>query len=150
MDASSWLLPLQAAATLAMLGVIWFVQVVHYPLMARVGEAGFAAYEAAHVRSTAWVVTPLMLLEAATSAGLCLRPPAWIHPGEAWLGAALLAGVWSSTFLLQVPLHERLAAGFQARDHDRLVRGNWLRTTLWSARGALILCWLLRAPGGAG
>ena len=36
------------AATLYMVGLIWCVQIVHYPLFAEVGKDGFAAYEAAH------------------------------------------------------------------------------------------------------
>jgi hypothetical protein len=36
------LLLANAAATLFMVGVIRFVQVVHYPLFARVGRPGFA------------------------------------------------------------------------------------------------------------
>ena len=39
-DADVLLLLLHAAATLFMTGLIWFVQVVHYPLFARVGEDG--------------------------------------------------------------------------------------------------------------
>lgn len=42
------LLITHAAATLWMTGLIWFVQVVHYPLFALVGSTGFAAYESAH------------------------------------------------------------------------------------------------------
>lgn len=37
----------QIAATLAMTGLIWFVQVVHNPLFARVGGEGWVAYAAA-------------------------------------------------------------------------------------------------------
>ncbi|MDQ5964129.1 MAG: hypothetical protein QG625_283 [Cyanobacteriota bacterium erpe_2018_sw_39hr_WHONDRS-SW48-000098_B_bin.30] len=36
---------LQTAATWFMTGLIWFVQVIHYPLYARIGEAEFAVYE---------------------------------------------------------------------------------------------------------
>ncbi len=35
-------------ATLYMTGLIWFVQIVHYPLFARVGNAEFSAYEQRH------------------------------------------------------------------------------------------------------
>jgi hypothetical protein len=37
-----------AFATLFMCGLAWFVQVVHYPLMARVGEPQWSEYERAH------------------------------------------------------------------------------------------------------
>jgi hypothetical protein len=69
------ILLLHAAATLSMTGLIWFVQVVHYPLMARVGRVGFADYEAAHTRRTTWVVAPPMLIEGFTAVVLLLRPP---------------------------------------------------------------------------
>ena len=47
-----------AAATWFLVGLIWIIQVVHYPLFARVGEDGFVAYEAAHTRLISLVVGP--------------------------------------------------------------------------------------------
>jgi hypothetical protein len=133
------LLLLHAAATLFMTGLVWFVQAVHYPLFARVGEAGFAAYAAAHGARTTWVVGPAMLLEAATAAALVARPPEGVRPSWALAGLALLAVVWLSTFLLQAPEHARLARGFDATAHARLVARNWIRTAAWTARSALAL-----------
>jgi hypothetical protein len=51
------------AATLFMVGVIWFVQVVHYPLFSRAGSEKFAIYSEAHSRLTTYVVGPPMLVE---------------------------------------------------------------------------------------
>lgn len=82
-----FLLLAHAASTLAMTGVIWFVQVVHYPLFAAVGRKGFAAFEASHRRLTTWVVAPLMLVELVCAAWLALCPaaaaaaPAWVLCG---------------------------------------------------------------------
>lgn len=126
------LLLIHAAATWFMAGVIWFVQVVHYPLMARVGDGDWAAYERSHVRRTALIVAPAMLVEATASILILLHEPRGVLP---WTGAGLLALVWASTFALQVPLHGRLERGFDARLHQRLVRTNWLRALGWSARG---------------
>jgi hypothetical protein len=64
------LLLTHAAATLVMVGVIWFVQIVHF---------------------------------------------------------------------VQVRLHSRLADGFDAAIHRRLVQSNWLRTAAWTGRGILVL-----------
>ena len=44
------ILLLHTLSTLSMLGLIWFVQIVHYPLMARVGRVRFHAYETDHQR----------------------------------------------------------------------------------------------------
>jgi hypothetical protein len=136
-----WLLLLHAAMTLFMVGVIWFVQVVHYPLFARVGEAEFPGYERQHARRTGWVVAMPMLLELGTAVATV-----WYLGGAlAWCGLGLLAAVWTSTGLWQVPAHRRLEGGFDAVTHRRLVRTNWVRTLAWSARG-IIACALVVAP----
>ena len=133
------ILLLNVAATLYMVGLIWCVQIVHYPLFARVGKDSFAAYEAAHSSLITLVVGPPMLLEAATTALLLFfRSPA-IRLSEALIGAALLAVIWLSTMFLQVPQHGVLSAGFDAAAHQFLVNSNWLRTVAWSLRGVLVL-----------
>ncbi len=136
------LLLTQVAATLVMVGVIWFVQIVHYPLMARVLAAEFAAYEREHQNRTTFVVAPTMLIEAvAAGVLLVVAPPG---PGRilSAAGIALLAVIWLSTFLVQVPLHTRLAGGFDAGAHRKLVWSNWLRTLAWTGRGVLALVML--------
>ena len=52
-------------------------------------------------------------------------------------GAALVGAIWLSTFAVQVPCHARLASGFSPAAWRLLVRSNWLRTGMWSARLAL-------------
>jgi hypothetical protein len=131
------------ASTLMMAGLIWFVQVVHYPLFARVGAEGFPVYAGLHQRLTTMVVGPLMLAEAATAAWLTVRPPEGVPAALPIVGLALVAVVWLSTAALQVPCHRRLERGFDAAIGRRLVRSNWLRTIAWTARGVIALALLL-------
>lgn len=121
-----------------MVGLIWFVQLSHYPLFARVGAEGFTGYHAGHLPRTAAVVGPLMLAEVWTAATLVIAPPA-DGVDLAWLGLLLLAVIWLSTALLQVPAHRRLERGFMASAHRRLVLTNWIRTAAWSGRGVVAL-----------
>jgi uncharacterized membrane protein len=134
---------LHAAATLFMVGLIWFVQVVHYPLFAAVGEEGFARYETLHNRLTTWVVGPPMLVELAAALALVFRRPPEVPGWAAWLGLGLVGVIWLSTAFLQVPRHQRLTAGFDAAAHGALVTTNWLRTVAWTLRGGLAL-WMVR------
>ena len=64
------ILLVHAAATLFMTGLIWFVQVVHYPLLANVGADGFAAYAQRHSSLTTWVAGPAMLIELGAAMAL--------------------------------------------------------------------------------
>jgi hypothetical protein len=135
------------AATLVMVGIIWFVQIVHYPLFSRVGTAGFPAYSGAHSRLTGLVVGPPMLIEAATAAALVISPPPGVPVWLAATGLALLAVIWLSTALLQSPRHRELGVGFDAASHRFLVASNWLRTACWSARGLVVLWMAAKAAG---
>lgn len=150
-------------ATLGMAGLCWFVQVVHYPLFAAVGEQGFGSYAQLHAERTSWVVAPLMLTELASGFALLLLPwPREIplpdaggltFTGWLWVAMGMLAAIWVSTFFVQVPLHAHLAAGFDPLTAERLVRTNWWRTGLWTVRGLLLLSLLhtaLAAPANPG
>ena len=136
---SEFILLVHLAATLVMVGVIWFVQIVHYPLMAQVSRSDFTAYEREHQRRTTFIVAPAMLMEAVTAAVILAIPPAGMGRTLPAVGASLLAVIWLSTFLVQVRQHTRLSNGFDAVTHRRLVRCNWLRTVAWTGRGILVL-----------
>jgi hypothetical protein len=118
-------------------GLIWTIQVVHYPLMARVGMDQFAQYERLHSTAITPLVGPAMLAEAAIAGLLMLQRPAAIPAWMPWVGAGLVAMIWAVTFLVSVPCHAVLAQGFDASAHERLVQTNWLRTLGWTARAAL-------------
>ncbi|NBC10836.1 MAG: hypothetical protein GVY24_03760 [Planctomycetes bacterium] len=145
----SWLLLVHAGATWFMTGLIWFVQVVHYAMFDRVGDApagsagqGYVRYQHDHMRLTTWVVGPVMLVEAATAAALVVLRPVGVPGSLAWAGLLLVVALWASTAALQVPAHRRLTLGFDPAAHRRLLRTNWLRTAMWSARGILAL-WMI-------
>lgn len=130
------------AATLFMTGVIWLVQIVHYPLFEYVGGERYRAFHVAHMNLISYVVAPMMIVEIGTAVLLIFYPLPNSDWRLLWAGVALAAIIWASTFFLQVPLHEKLANGYDADTHRALVSTNWLRTTAWTLRAALML-WLL-------
>jgi hypothetical protein len=130
-----WVVLLQLVCTLFMVGVIAFVQVVHYPLMGAVGTTGYRRYQTHHQRRTTWVVAVPMVLEMAAAVFLGAA-----QPGPYSLAGLLLVGIiWFSTFKIQVPAHARLAMGYSARTHLLLVRSNWIRTAAWFLRAPIVL-----------
>jgi hypothetical protein len=139
MTAGHGLVLAQLLATLTMFGVIWVVQLVHYPLFAGVGAEGFAVYEAAHKVRITYVVFPAMTLELGTAVALLWLRPEVVPPWMVWAGLGLVGVVWLSTALVQVPLHAALSAGFDGEVHVRLVATNWVRTAAWTLRAGLVL-----------
>ena len=141
------LFAIHAAATLAMTGLIWFVQLVHYPLFSLASERRFGDFAHEHQRRTSWIVAPLMLVEAGTAAILVstVQPPE--TRALAWLGAGLLLLIWLSTALVQVPLHRRLLEHRDRAAMRRLVATNWARTALWTARSWIALALVVEGRG---
>jgi len=137
-DVDSLLLLLNAVATWTMVGLIWFVQRVHYPLLALIGTDRARPVAIEHQRRTAQVVGLPMAVEGVTTLGLLVRTPDAVAPIWVWVNAVLLAVALGSTVLLSVPLHARMAEAPVATIGRRLVVTNWPRTVAWTARG--IIC----------
>ena len=123
------------AITCFLTGLIWLVQVVQYPLMARVGQDVFTQYHSGHTAQIGFVVGPAMLLELILAVLLLLERPSLLTV----LGAVLLGIIWASTAFLQVPLHGKLSSGYHEGTVKALVKGNWIRTLCWSARAVIAL-----------
>ena len=143
-----WWVVIHAASTWALVGLIWTIHVVHYPLFASVGT-GFRAYHELHMNRITWVVGPLMLVELGSALVLWSHPPVGTS-GRFWLaGLVLLAVIWIETGLFAVPQHGRLEAGFDGKIHAALMTGNLVRTLAWTARGALVAYGVGRLIGGS-
>ncbi len=138
------LLWLNAAATLVLVGLIWTVQVVHYPLFAQVGRAEWPTVHATHVERITWLVAPLMLAEAMLTAALFF-PASPVDRSTAFALAVPVIGAWCATMWVAVPLHHSLDTGFDRPAIASLVSINWIRTVAWTARGAGLL-WMLWIP----
>jgi len=125
----------QLVSTLLLAGFIWTIQVLHYPLLALVGEDAFVAYEAAHSARVTWLIVVPWAVQGLTTAWVLLAPPTGVPRWLTIVAAAAAAATVLVTILASVPQHVVLADGFDATAHQRLVSTNWLRTIAWSVHG---------------
>ena len=122
-------------ATVFMVGLIWFVQVVHYPLFNRISGDASIQYAAEHQRRTAWVVGLPMLVEGITTLWLFFDPiNGRLLP---LLGGLVLLKIHLSTIFLQIPLHKKLSQGYEREVVRKLAATNWIRTIGWTIRAAI-------------
>ena len=133
---------IHAGATLFLVGLIWTIQIVHYPLFGMVGESGYAAYQTSHMSRITYVVAPVMLAELGTAVYFAFVDYEPINAKFFWFGFALVLLIWASTMFIQSPIHGRLAEKFDAGLVNKLVWTNWIRTIFWTIRGVLIL-WII-------
>lgn len=122
------------ASTAAMVGVIWIVQLVHYPGFRYVEAAKFKEFSLFHQKMITFIVGPLMLLEFLS--GLYLLPTSQLN---FQVSMVMLILIWLSTFFFSVREHNILLSGKDDESITRLVKTNWIRTLLWSGRFILLL-----------
>lgn len=95
-------------SALFMTGLIWCIQVVHYPLFEKVGKEIFTEYHIAHSTRITYIVLPVMMAEIITGFLLLGEQDILSTPVSIALFGMILA-IWASTFFLQVPYHGNLS-----------------------------------------
>lgn len=130
----TWLVAVHLAATAAMAGFAWTIQVLHYPMLAATPADVFGPLERLHQRRVVAVLAALAPVEIVAAGWLVLEDPSNL---TSWAGGVLLAAIWVSTGLFYAPIHGRLSAGHDHTLLDRLVRWNWARTAAWTIRAVL-------------
>ncbi len=130
------------AATWAMVGVIWVIQVVHYPIFDAVdrgeGDEAWVRFGDRHRASISFVVGPFMAAEGVTGLWIVAAPPGDASRVLPLIALGLMAVAYGVTAFVSVPLHERLTHSFDADAHRRLVATNWWRTAAWTLRGLVL------------
>lgn len=121
-------------ASVFMTGLIWIVQLVHYPSFRFVSEVNYLAFQNHHVRSIDKIVIPMMVAEITTSFAL-----SWFDGFLSMnaLGFYLVLLIWISTGLFSVPAHSKLESGKDIDAINSLVSTNWIRTILWTVKSGL-------------
>lgn len=137
-------LVLNLVASCVMVGVIWFVQIVHYPLLSVVPVESAVSVAVEHQRRTGYVVGLPMAVEGVTTLILLWKTPDDVTWWLPWIAAIFLAVALGCTIFLSVPRHERMASKPDAQVGRELVLTNWPRTIAWTARGVLTTVMLLQ------
>ncbi len=131
---------IHAWSTFAMTGLIWFVQIVHYPLMEAYERRWFSEHARRHARLTGYVAIPIMTLELFTGIYLLAT---LLKVNLVTLGLMLIVLIWISTFAVQVPLHAKLQSKYDPGTLRQLIFSNWVRTWLWTLRSVFLLVFLI-------
>lgn len=121
-------------------GLIWTIQIVHYPMFLRLDKDNFTSHIAFYGHRISFIVAPMMVAELVTSAILIFTSPTYFFFHVSGFIAVSL--IWGITFFVQVPLHNHLAIIRDKQTIHTLIRSNILRTIFWSIKaepGIIIL-----------
>ncbi|QTN31720.1 hypothetical protein HZ994_05065 [Akkermansiaceae bacterium] len=128
------LLIAQLVISALMTGVIWHVQLLTYPQFRRLPPESFLPLHDFHCLRMGMLVVLPMLLEL----GLAALHLIMFRSTPSLLGFIAVALIWASTAFFQAPLHHKLGRRHDHAAMELLIRTNWIRSVLWSARTMLL------------
>ena len=128
-------------ATSVMVGVIWIIQLVHYPSFHFIELKQYTTFQRFHMSRISYVVIPAMLTELFT---LILIVISMDQIDTLVLASAiLLIFIWLMTAVFFSGVHQKLTLGYDQTVVDKLVKLNWGRTLMWTLRLLLISIYML-------
>ena len=123
--------------TSIMTGVIWVIQIVHYPSFHFIEKELYTAFQKFHMNKISIIVIPIMLAELITGMMLFLdkssKSPFLI------ISFVILVLIWLITGVFFSKAHNELMTGYQELVVNQLVVMNWIRTLLWTLRLLLLI-----------
>ena len=122
-------------STSLMVGVIWVIQLLHYPSFHFINDKKYIEFQNFHMRRISFIVIPTMLTELASALLLAY----FFRSSLTIILLALLLGVWAITLIFFTNMHQKLTNGYNQTIVYRLVQINWSRTILWSLRLIILL-----------
>ena len=122
-------------STSLMVGIIWVIQLLHYPTFHFIKQSDYVEFQHFHMQRISFIVVPVMIIELLSGFMLVyhFRSDLFI------LCLIILLVIWLITFVFFTKLHQSLLGGYDKIIVDKLVQINWSRTVLWSLRLIILI-----------
>ena len=135
------MLVIHLIATSIIVGVIWVIQLVHYPSFHFIELKQYTTFQRFHMSRISFVVIPAMLTELFTLILFIIST----DPIDTLVTVSglLLVLIWLMTAVFFSGVHQKLTLGYDKTVVDKLVKLNWGRTLLWTLRLLLIYAYTL-------
>ena len=135
------MLVIHLIATSIMVGVIWVIQLVHYPSFHFIESKQYTTFQRFHMSRISYVVVPAMLTELSTLIFLIIFMDQ--IDTLVTVSGLLLIIIWLMTAVFFSGVHQKLTSGYNKTVVNNLVKLNWGRTLLWTLRLLLISAYAL-------
>jgi L-cystine uptake protein TcyP (sodium:dicarboxylate symporter family) len=131
---------LDLVVTSILVGLIWTIQLVHYPSFNYIDSQTYKSFQSFHVNAITPLVAPLMIIEMLFYV-LSLKFDFYLKKIHYIIIFTLLMTIWLCTAFVSVPLHNALQTGKDSILISRLVGTNWIRTFAWTLKLFLMIIW---------
>ena len=122
-------------STSLMVGIIWVIQLLHYPTFHFIKESHYEEFQHFHMQRISFIVIPVMITELLSGFMLVY----FFRSNLLIFCLIILLVIWLITFVFFTKLHQSLLGGYNKITIDKLVQINWSRTVLWSLRLIILI-----------
>ena len=122
-------------STSLMVGIIWVIQLLHYPTFHFIKQSDYVEFQHFHMQRISFIVVPVMIIELLSGFMLVY----YFRSNLFILCLTILLVIWLITFVFFTKLHQSLLGGYDKIIVDKLVQINWSRTFLWSLRLIILI-----------
>ena len=122
-------------STSLMVGIIWVIQLLHYPTFHFIEQSDYVEFQHFHMQRISFIVVPVMIIELLSGFMLVY----YFRSNLLILCLIILLVIWSITFVFFTKLHQSLLGGYDKIIVDKLVQINWSRTVLWSLKLIILI-----------
>ena len=133
------LLMIHLISTSLMVGIIWVIQVVHYPSFHFIGNSRYISFQKFHMERISYIVIPVMLVESISGFLLIYDELNLIL----LISMVLLLSIWMLTVFFFASVHQKLVGGYQVGMVAKLVKINWVRTLFWTLRLLFLIIYFM-------
>ncbi len=141
----SYVLLINLFSAFAMTGIIWLIQLTHYPSFRYVEMKAWPQFHTFHTGSITLVVAPLMMAQLLSSITLLFSPLFLNYKFLLIINLALVCVVFIATAFISVPIHNKIAEFFDSSLIESLILTNWIRTISWTLNSVLLIYLISRA-----
>ena len=127
-----FILQINIFSNIYLIAISIMVQFIIYPSFKNYSESTFKSFHSAYTRKMLFIVGPIMFLELLSTLYLVIKT-SFFFP------ASIVTLIWLITFFLIVPVHQSLNSSFNIRNHKKLLRLNFLRSTFWVLKLLLLV-----------
>ena len=137
-DHSSSMLFLHILSTAIMVGIIWVIQIVHYPSFHYIDKSRYVSFQNFHMNKISYIVIPVMSIEAISGIILLYNDQTVLFI----ISLIILLVIWTLTAFYFTRAHQLLANGYKKDIVRKLVQANWVRTGLWTLLLLILITYL--------
>ena len=113
-----------------LVGIILVTQFVNYPLF-KIIDLNFEKIHEEYTKKMSYVVAPIMTLEALAVFSMYIYYP---KSNNLIFIVLLTIVIWLSTFLIQVPIHNKISFKKDPKKVKKLIKTNYIRTIAWCSK----------------